>query len=201
MKSLTAIGSVVSGEMVSSALISIAITAALMLLYLAFRFEWQMGVASVIALLHDALVMFAFVAIFRYPINSSFIAAILTILGYSINATIVVFDRVRENTKRLTLRQASDAEIGNISIKETLTRSINTTITTLITIVMLFAISGSDIREFAFPIIVGLITGTYSSVLLSVPMWTMLKHWTGEIKKKLEEKKALSPKTPKAQKT
>lgn len=197
----TAIGSVVSGEMVSSALLSIAITVALMLIYLAFRFEWQMGVASVIALLHDALVMFAFVAIFRYPINSSFIAAILTILGYSINATIVVFDRVRENTKRLTLRQASDAEIGNISIKETLTRSINTTITTLITIVMLFAISGSDIREFAFPIIVGLITGTYSSVLLSVPMWTMLKHWTGEIKKKLEEKKALSPKTPKAQKT
>lgn len=196
----TSVGSVVSGEMVSSALLSIAITAALMLLYLAFRFEWQMGVASVLALLHDALIMFAFVAIFRYPINSSFIAAILTILGYSINATIVVFDRVRENTKRLTLRQAGEAEIGNISIKETLTRSINTTITTLITILVLFAISGSDIREFAFPIIVGLIAGTYSSVLLSVPMWVKLKEWTREIKKKMEEKKALQSKAPKAQK-
>ena len=192
------VGSTVSNELVMSAFYSVALAAVLMLIYLAFRFELLMGAASVIALLHDVLIMVAFVAIFRYQINSSFIAAMITIIGYSINATIVIFDRVRENTKRLSLRNATYAEIGNKSIKETIMRSINTSITTLLTILLLFIIGVPSIKEFAFPIIIGLLAGTYSSLFISIPVWVMLKNLSDKTKKKKEENKLLKAKTAKA---
>ena len=186
----TIVGSTISGELVMSAFYSVLIAAVLMLIYLAFRFELLMGAASVIALLHDVLIMIAFVAIFRYQINSSFIAAMITIIGYSINATIVIFDRVRENTKRLSMRESSYEEIGNKSIKETIMRSINTSITTMLTILLLFILGVPSIKEFAFPIMIGLIAGTYSSVFISVSVWVMLKNYSDKLKKERQKKEA-----------
>jgi SecD/SecF fusion protein len=187
------VGGSVSAELVLSAFYSVALAAVLMLIYLAFRFELLMGAAAVLALLHDVFIMVAFVAIFRYQINSSFIAAMITIIGYSINSTIVIFDRVRENTKRLSLKEASYSEIGNKSIKETLMRSINTSITTLFTIFILFILGVSSIKEFAFPIIIGLIAGGYSSVFLAVSIWVMLKNFADKQKKIREARKAAAP--------
>jgi preprotein translocase subunit SecF len=187
------VGGAVSAELVLSAFYSVALAAVLMLIYLAFRFELLMGAAAVLALLHDVFIMVAFVAIFRYQINSSFIAAMITIIGYSINSTIVIFDRVRENSKRLSLKEASYSEIGNKSIKETLMRSINTSITTLFTIFILFILGVSSIKEFAFPIIIGLIAGGYSSVFLAVPIWVMLKNFADKQKKIREARKGAAP--------
>jgi len=155
--------------------LSIAVAAALILVYVAIRFEILSGVAAVIALIHDLLVMSAFMIIFRIQVNSSFVAALITILGYSINNTIVLFDRVRENEKGYLLRDASPTELINTSVKDTLTRSINTTITTLITIVLLAIFGLSQMREFAMPIIFGLLAGAYSSVFVAPCLWAWMK--------------------------
>ena len=127
----------------------------LILVYIAFRFEFKSGLAAVCALVHDLLVMLSFYVIFRIPFNINFIAAALTILGYSINATIVVFDRIRENRK--TMRTGNFGEIVDASIWETMTRSINTTITTLIVMVMLLILGVSSIRNFALPLCIGIL--------------------------------------------
>ena len=144
----------------------------LILVYIAFRFEFKSGLAAVCALVHDLLVMLSFYVIFRIPFNINFIAAALTILGYSINATIVVFDRIRENRK--TMRTGNFAEIVDTSIWETMTRSINTTITTLIVMVMLLILGVSSIRNFALPLCIGILCGCYSSVCISGPLWNKL---------------------------
>lgn len=191
------VGSTVSKELVTSAILAIAVSAALMLVYLAFRFQPLMGLAAVIMLLHDVLLMVAFVAIFRYQINSSFVAAMITIIGYSINATIVIFDRVRENLRRLSLKEASLAEIGNRSIKETLMRSANTSLTTLISVLALMVFGVPSIVEFVFPIIVGIIAGTYSSVFLAVSLWVIFKDLQGKIREKRLKVKEEKAKTEK----
>lgn len=144
----------------------------LILVYIAFRFEFKSGLAAVCALVHDLLVMLSFYVIFRIPFNINFIAAALTILGYSINATIVVFDRIRENRK--TMRTGNFAEIVDASIWETMTRSINTTVTTLIVMVMLLILGVSSIRNFALPLCIGILCGCYSSVCISGPLWNKL---------------------------
>ncbi len=155
---------------------TLAIIAAViaMLIYIAIRFKPVAGLAAVIALIHDVLIMFALMAVFQIEINSTFIAAIITIVGYSINATIVLFDRIRENQKSPACAGLNNAELANKSIAETLTRSIYTTFTTLVTIVLIAIFGVASIREFALPIIFGLIAGAYSSVLLSGPIWVML---------------------------
>ena len=144
----------------------------LILVYIAFRFEFKSGLAAVCALVHDLLVMLSFYVIFRISLNMNFIAAALTIIGYSINATIVVFDRIRENRK--TMRTGNFAEIVDTSIWETMTRSINTTITTLIVMVMLLILGVSSIRNFALPLCIGILCGCYSSVCISGPLWNKL---------------------------
>lgn len=143
----------------------------LILVYIAFRFEFKSGVAAICALVHDLLVMLSMYVIFRIPFNINFIAAALTILGYSINATIVVFDRVRENRKNM--RTGNFGEIVDTSIWDTMTRSINTTITTLVVMVMLLILGVSSIRNFALPICIGIICGCYSSVCISGPLWNV----------------------------
>ena len=143
----------------------------LILVYIAFRFEFKSGIAAICALLHDLLVMLSMYVIFRIPFNINFIAAALTILGYSINATIVVFDRVRENRKNM--RTGNFGEIVDTSIWDTMTRSINTTITTLVVMVMLLILGVSSIRNFALPICIGIICGCYSSVCISGPLWNI----------------------------
>ena len=164
------VGGSTSNDLVWSAFISVIVACALMLVYIWIRFELWSGIASVVALLHDVGIMIAVMAIFQVSINSSFIAACLTIVGYSINNTIVLLDRVRDNKKTLSGKQFSYEQIGNMSIKQSLGRTINTTITTLIMIVALYIFGVDSIREFTLPIIIGLIAGTFSSICLAVPM-------------------------------
>ena len=171
--SIDNVSATVSSELWSNAALSIIVTVLLMLIYITFRFELLSGISAVIALAHDMMVMISVYSIFNLSVNTSFIAAILTILGYSINATIVVFDRVRENTR--FLRKVSFADIVNTSIWQTLGRSINTSVTTLITLVCLYILGVPSIREFALPLIVGVVCGAYSSVFLAGQFWVLFK--------------------------
>lgn len=168
-----AVSATIGAETTQKAIIAVIIAVILMLIYISVRFEFLSGVAAVMALVHDVLIMLSVYLIFKIPVNSSFVAALLTILGYSINATIVMFDRVRENM-RLT-RKESFQSIVNKSVWQTMGRSINTSITTLITIVLLYFMGVDAIKEFALPIIVGVVSGFYSSVFLSGNFWIMLK--------------------------
>jgi len=174
----------VGGELKRQALMASLIAAVLMLVYITIRFEMRTGIAAVVCLIHDIIIMIAVYAIFQIPINSNFIAAILTIIGYSINNTIVVFDRIRENYGKN--KRASFAEVANMSIKQTLKRSFNTTITTLLPVLMLFIFGVTSIRQFTIPLMVGLLAGTYSSVLMAGPIWVALKN----LQVKRKQKKA-----------
>ena len=157
-----------------NAIIAVSVAVVVILAYIAIRFTLVSGVAAVLALLHDVLVMTALTTIFRIPVNSTFIAAVITIIGYSINATIVIFDRIRELEKTPSA-PLDDKDLANKAIANTLTRSLLTTLTTLVMIVSLAIFGNSTIREFALPIIFGLVAGTYSSVLLSASTWVYLR--------------------------
>lgn len=160
-------------QLAGEAVWAVVIALLLMLVYITFRFEFLQGVCAVIGLLHDTLIMLAVYTVFMVPVNSSFIAVILTILGYSINNTIVVFDRVRENKK--FARKETTEEIVDKSLNGTLMRSINTTITTFIMVVCLYIFGGTSIKEFSFPLMIGLIGGAYSSLFIVAPVWAMMK--------------------------
>lgn len=166
--------STMGSEIKKKALISSLIAALLMLVYITWRFEFKFAIAAIVALLHDVLIMLSVYAIFRIPANSAFIAAILTILGYSINDTIVIFDRIREET-RLNPRSSVEDTI-NLSIKKSLTRTINTSITTLVAVVVLYIVGVEDVRVLALPLIFGIISGTYSSLFIASPIWYGLKN-------------------------
>lgn len=168
------VGAVASAELVRNAFFSVLIASVLMLIYIWFRFEWMYGISAVLALMHDVTLMIAAMAILRIEINSSFIAAVLTIVGYSINNTIVIFDRIRENVHRASRRGKDREQLVNTSIQETLLRSINTSVTTLLTITCVYILGVASIKEFSLPIIIGLIGGTYSSIFLAAPMWLKL---------------------------
>lgn len=163
----------VSRDLRDKAVLGVTVAVILMLLYITVRFDWRSGVAAVLCLVHDVLIMFAAYSIFQIPLDSNMIAAVLTILGYSINATIIVFDRVRENNRMNP--KVTFAENANMAINQTLTRSLNTTLTTLFTIGMIFILGPSSIKVFALPIIVGVLAGLYSSVCLSANIWVLLK--------------------------
>ena len=158
-----------------------------MLIYIWFRFELNSGLAAICCLIHDLFIMLAIYSLFLIPINSSIIAAFLTILGYSINATIIVFDRIRENRTKLG-DEADFGEIVNVSVHETLGRSINTTITTLLTIGMIWIMGVESIRNFALPLIIGIIAGLFSSVFISGMLWERLNRIFKP--KKKEDRKA-----------
>ena len=169
------VGPVAGATLVKNAVISVLLAAALMLIYIAIRFDLNSGLAAVFGLLHDVLIMLSFMVIFRSVIqmNSSFIAAALTIVGYSINNTIVIFDRIRENAKKMPT--VAREEVTNISIRESLGRTICTTVTTLITIVALCIMGVASIREFALPIIVGILSGVYSANMINGYVWAFLE--------------------------
>lgn len=179
------IGASIGKDLTEKSLTALAIAFVAMLIYIAIRFEFKSGLVALVALMHDVLITFSIYAIFDLTINSPFIAAILTIVGYSINATIVIFDRIRENEKKT--RRKSSTEIANLSINQTMKRSIYTTITTLFTIVSVYVFVPS-VREFAFPIIVGIISGGYSSVLIAPSLWVVIKNR----KKSSKAKKAVA---------
>ena len=169
------VGPVAGETLVRNAIISVAIAAALMLIYIAIRFDLNSGIAAVFGLIHDVLMMLSFMVLLRsfLQMNSSFIAAMLTIVGYSINNTIVIFDRIRENAKKMP--SAPKEEVTNISIKESLGRTICTTATTLITIVALSILGVASIREFSIPIIIGILSGVYSANMINGYVWAFLE--------------------------
>ena len=188
------ISGAVSSEMKKDAVVATVLATILMLIYIWVRFrDFSFAAGSILALLHDVFVVIACYAIFRWSVGSTFIACILTILGYSINATIVIYDRIREN-KAILPKATSKEELINISVTETLTRSIYSSLTTFITIFILFLMGVSSIREFALPIMVGIVAGTYSSVFLSSVFWYILSN---KFDKKIEEKKAENAKKKK----
>lgn len=191
------ISGAVSSEMKKDAVVATVIATILMLLYIWFRFkDFRFATSSVLALVHDVLVVIAFYALLRWSVGSTFIACILTIVGYSINATIVIFDRIREN--KALLSKATKEEIINTSVTETLTRSIYSSLTTFIMIFVLFIMGVSSIREFALPIMVGIVAGTYSSVFLSSIFWYIFSNrFDKKIEQKKEEQKAEKTKNKK----
>ncbi|WP_129722608.1 protein translocase subunit SecF [Xylanivirga thermophila] len=166
------VGPSVGKALTLNAIKSILIAWGLILVYVWIRFELKSGVAAIVALIHDVLIMFSFVVLTRMQVNSSFVAAILTIVGYSINDTIVVFDRIRENTKRYG-RKSSKVDIVNKSINEMLPRTLNTSLTTLFTITVVYVLGVQSIKEFSLPLIIGLISGTYSSIFIAGPLWAV----------------------------
>lgn len=173
----------VSDEMRNDAIQATVIATIFMLLYIWFRFkDIRFAAASVLALVHDVVVVIALYAIARWSLGSTFIACILTIVGYSINATIVVFDRIRENLQEMD--KASSKDIVNSSISQTLTRSINSSLTTFIMIFVLYILGVSSIKEFALPLMAGIICGTYSSVCLAGTMWYVLNEKKAKGRKK-----------------
>lgn len=177
--STESISGTVSAEMRRDALVAVAIAAVCMLIYIWFRFkDIRFASSAVLALLHDVLVVFAFYTISRTSVGNTFIAVMLTILGYSINATIVIFDRIRENLHEGQSR-TDLAEIVNNSITQTLTRSIYTSLTTFIMVAVLYVMGVSSIKEFAAPLMVGIVCGAYSSVCITGPLWLVMKrHFT-----------------------
>ena len=169
------VSAIAGRDLLSNAVKALLIAFACMLVYIAIRFDVFSGLAALFGLLHDVLIMCSFMVFFRglYQVNSSFIAAVLTIVGYSINNTIIIFDRIRETAKKPGWSDRSRKEVVEVSVSNTLSRTINTSLTTLITLVALYVFGVESIREFAFPLIVGMLAGTYSSVLLSGQVWAM----------------------------
>lgn len=165
-------GPSIGKEIKSKALISVIIATLAMLVYISFRFKLDFGVAAIIALVHDVFIVVAVYSIFKIPINSPFVAAMLTVVGYSINDTIVVFDRIRENMRGA--RRDSHEEVADLSINQTLARSINTSLTTLLAIVALYIMGVDSIKEFTLPLIAGISVGVYSSIFIASPIWVLL---------------------------
>jgi len=153
------------------------------LIYVAIRFEWRFGLAAIAALLHDAIVVVGAFSLFRLEVNMPFIVAVLTVIGYSINDTVVIFDRIRDNLRFAKIKTHADlANVVNTSVRQTLTRSINTVVTVLIGAVLLFALGSPSIRLFSLAIIIGLVAGTYSSIFVASPLWY-------ELRKRMKAKK------------
>lgn len=172
--SISNVTATIGKEMTQRSFLLCLITVVLMLVYITIRFELMSGVSAVVALIHDVLIMLTFYSLLRIPINSSFIAAILTILGYSINASIMVFDRIRER-RRLATKKTVLNDLVNESIWSTMGRSINTTVTTLLTVVLLYFMGVPSLQEFTLPIIIGVLAGFYSSVFVAGPFWALCK--------------------------
>ena len=177
------ISATISSEMQADAIWATIIALVCMLIYIWIRFrDVRFGAASVTALLHDAMVVIACYALTRISVGGTFIAAVLTIIGYSINATIVIFDRIRENLR--IMGKAPLEEVVNLSVTQTLSRSVFTSLTTFITVLMLFILGVSNIRDFALPLMVGVVAGTYSSVFLAGNLWYMFRQIKGKAKEK-----------------
>ncbi len=174
------IGAAISSEMRSDAITAVLLAALFMLLYIWFRFkDIRFATSAVAALLHDVLVVLAFYAVARLSVGSNFIACMLTIVGYSINATIVIFDRIRENLATAG-RKTDLQELVNRSITQTLSRSVNTSVTTFITVAVLYVLGVASIREFALPLMVGIVCGAYSSVCITGALWYVMKTKLGK---------------------
>ena len=167
------VGPKVSGELLKSGLIAIVLSLSAMLIYIWIRFEWQFSLGAIIALIHDVIITIGFFSILEFEINLSIVAAVLTIVGYSMNDTVVIFDRVRENLKKYSSKSIN--EISNLSINETLSRTIITSSTTLLALLSIYFFGGKILHGFSFAMILGVIFGTYSSIFIANPILIKLK--------------------------
>ncbi len=176
---IAVVSNIVKKDLIKNAIISLLFAFIGIIIYISLRYKFSYAISAVLALLHDVLIIICLFAIFRFEISSIFIAAILTIVGYSINNTIVIFDRIRENINSIKNKKTSLDELNNIvniSVKETLFRSINTTITTLLPIITLIILGAREILEFDVAIFIGLIAGAYSSIFLSSQVWALIEY-------------------------
>ena len=167
------VGPKVSNELLRSGLIAILLSLSAMLIYIWIRFEWQFSLGAIVALVHDVVITIGFFSILDFEINLSIVAAVLTIVGYSMNDTVVIFDRVRENLKKYSSKSID--EISNLSINETLSRTIITSLTTLMALLAIFFFGGKILNGFSFAMILGVIFGTYSSIFIANPILIKLK--------------------------
>lgn len=175
---IDSVSATTSSQLIQDTFKAVLLAIVLMLIYISWRFDFKSGVSAVLALAHDVILMFGFYSIFQFTMNTSFVAAVLTIIGYSINATIIVFDRVRELNK--TMGKASYEDKANRAIKSSYTRTLYSSLTTLFTIGALYVLGVSSIQEFALPIIVGIICGAYSSLFVAPTFWAT---WSEKSKK------------------
>ncbi|EGL81635.1 protein-export membrane protein SecF [Caldalkalibacillus thermarum TA2.A1] len=174
----------VARELANQAVYGILLASLAVIIYVAIRFEYRFGIAAIIALFHDALFIVAVFALLRLEVDLTFIAAVLTIVGYSINDTIVIFDRLRENMKFAKLKRVEDLEqLVNRSIVENLPRTLNTSITVVFAALALYLLGGEGIRNFSFALLIGLLAGTYSSIFIAAQLWFEWKK--RELKKKM----------------
>ncbi|HHW42783.1 MAG TPA: protein translocase subunit SecF [Desulfotomaculum sp.] len=168
------VGPTIGRELTTKAILALLVASVLMIIYIAIRFEFKQGIAAILALLHDILVITGIFSLFRIEVDSTFIAALLTIIGYSINDTIVIFDRIRENM-RARKKGESLEDVVNISLWQTMTRSINTVLTVVFVLVALYFLGGSTIRNFVLAMLIGVISGAYSSIFNASPLWVDFK--------------------------
>lgn len=177
VSSADSVSATVSSELLISAICGVIVALALMLIYIAVRFELSSGIVALICLVHDIAIMFMFMLVFHIEITSTFVAALITILGYSINNTIIIFDKVRDNLK--TSSGKTPSQIANISVRDTMVRSINTTATTFVTVLAVCVMSAifgvGDLIAFCLPLMAGLLAGTFSSILLAPSLWALWK--------------------------
>ena len=170
------VGATIGGELITDALMATVISWILIILYVSYRFEWRFGVAAILTLIHDVLIVLSVFSFLQKQVDSSFVAAILTIIGYSINDTIVIFDRIREN-QRLHFKRGGDLnELANRSIYQTLTRSLYTVFTVLFTTFALYFFGGDTTKDFSFALLIGFFSGSYSSIFIASPLWVVLKN-------------------------
>ena len=170
------IGSTISGEMRKNAVMAVIVACIFMLFYIWFRFkDIRFASSAIIALLHDVLVVLTAYALIRISVGNTFIACMLTIVGYSINSSIIIFDRIRENLKEMNSTKHGYADIVNTSISQTFTRNIYTNLTTFMTIFMLFILGVASLKEFTLTLMVGVVAGTYSSICITGPLWLWLR--------------------------
>jgi len=187
------VGPTVSGELIQSGIISVISAIFAVLIYIWFRFEWQFSIGAVVALIHDVVLTIGLFSVLQLEFNLSIIAAILTIVGYSLNDTVVVFDRVRENLRKY--KKMPMVELLNLSINNTLSRTVLTSVTTLLALIALYVFGGEVIRGFTFAMIWGVVIGTYSSIFIASPILLALdvkRNWTGTIIAKADEKPAIT---------
>tara|TARA_B100001250_G_scaffold396960_1_gene403546 strand:- start:6 stop:914 length:909 start_codon:yes stop_codon:yes gene_type:complete len=179
------VGPKVSSELLQSGVIAISLSLAAMLFYIWIRFEWQFSVGSIVALFHDVIITIGIFSILSLEINLSIIAAVLTIVGYSMNDTVVIYDRIRENLNKYTKLNIS--ELSNLSVNETLSRTIITSITTLLALLSIYILGGEILRGFSFAMILGVLIGTYSSIFVAAPVLKFFKVSYKTLEKKEEK--------------
>ena len=174
---INTVSPLIGQELAKNAMLALVYAAVGIIIYVSLRFEWRMGLSSVLALLHDVFIIVAVFSLLRLEVDLTFIAAILTIVGYSINDTIVTFDRVRENLHKIKVITSAEQidDIVNRSIRQTMTRSINTVLTVVVVVVAILLFGAPTIFNFSLALLIGLISGVFSSIFIAVPLWGIMK--------------------------